>query len=445
MKMKWTKLLLLAMAACAWLLCTGIDAQAQMVSWSEQSYDALVPASSSRTIPAGTVITARNWRKYKDFMPVGMQELWAGKFFWRLPANAEMAVGKTTSTPLPRIYQEDTEKYSSQVKLVKNSNGGYNISGYVAGAPFPHPSGPAAGDEIMYNEYYAYIPYLITTYSKLGFTMDRFGNKYVNEVREVNFKVKHLSDPGKPVNIPGTGNVFLTQNNVIMEPEQSKYINSLQIFHNNPADLPESYVFLPSLRRSIRLTTAARCSPLVGSDYTQDDERSMNLQPPIFQARFLGFKKILVGYPVKGYTNKANYYKPLYFPGPEAVIWQVRPVAVLDIRRVPALRAGYCYGSRMAFIDEQTWQPIWMDLYDSGMHLWKIGPSIYRPMPIPGTNGDVCTGAGGPGDGIYTFWDVQNDHLTLDIQSGGEINQNAGRFDNYVRWGTPGGMDEIMQ
>ena len=76
----------------------------------------------------------------------------------------------------------------------------------------------------------------------------------------------------------------------------------------------------------------------------------------------------------------------------------------------------------MAFIDKETWQPIWMDLYDVGLKLWKIGPSIYKPMPMPGTNGDVATGGGGPGDGKYTFWDVQNNHLTLDIQSGGQIN-----------------------
>jgi hypothetical protein len=441
--MKPTKIFPIAAAALIWLYCSGI-ARAQL-SWNEQSYDSLVSANSSATIPPGTQITAQNWQQYKDFMPIGMQQLWAGKFYWRLPANAVMEVGPTTPTPLPRKYQEDTEKYASQVSLVKNSQGGYDINGYVAGAPFPNPSGPEAGVQIMYNEYYAYIPYLITTYSKLGFTMDKFGNKYVNEVREVNFKVKHLSDPGKVTDMPGAAGTFLTQNNVIMEPEQSKYVNSLQIFHDNPGELPESYVFVPSLRRSIRLTTAARCSPLVGSDYTQDDERSMNLQPPIFQARFLGYKKILVGYPQPGYTDKANYYKPLYFPSPSAVTWQLRTVAVLDIRRVPSMTAGYCYGSRMAYIDKETWQPIWMDLYDSGLLLWKTGPSIYRPMPIPGTNGDVATGAGGPGDGDYIFWDVQNSHLTFDIQSGGLINQNAAAFDDYNRWGSPGGMDEVMQ
>src|SRR5579875_158908 len=436
-------LLLVVTAIC--VLCPAI-AGAQAVPWSEQAYSTLIPSDSARTIPPGTMITMQNWQQYKDFMPVGMQDIWAGKFFWRLPADAQMKVVATTPTPLPKQYQADTEKYANQVSLVKSSYGGYEIKGYVAGAPFPNPSGPLAGIQILYNEYYAYIPYLITTYAKLGFGMDRYGNKYVNEVREVNFKIRHVSDPGKPITIPtNTPNVFLTQNNVIMEPEQSKYVNSLQIFHDDPADLPESYVFVPSLRRSLRLTTAARCSPLVGSDYTQDDERSMNLQPPIFQARFLGYKKILVGYPEPGYIDTANYYPPLYFPSPNAVIWQVRPVAVLDIRRVPSMSAGYCYGTRMAYIDKQTWQPVWMDLYDSGMHLWKIGPSVYRPMPIPGTDGDVSTGAGGPGDGIYTFWDIQNNHLTLDIQNGGEINQDAGRFDNYTRWGTPSGMDEIMQ
>lgn len=442
--MKGRSTFLLIAVALVWLCYAG--SAAAQVPLNEASYNALVSADSAETIPPGTQITMQNWQQYKNFMPDGLQQLFAGKLSWSLPPETVMSVEATTPTPLPKKYQEDTEKYASQVSLSQNSDGGYDIKGYVAGVPFPQPSGPAAGAEVLYNEYYAYIPYLITTYTHLGFSMDRYSNKYVTEVREVNFKLKHLSDPGKPTNIASTGDIFLTQNNVIWEPEQSKYVNALQVFHDNPADLPDSYVFVPSLRRSIRLTTAARCSPLVGSDYTQDDERSMNLQPPIFQAKFLGYKKILVGYPEPGFTNVANYYKPLYFGGPKAVKWQIRPVAVLDLRRVPSKVGGYCYGSRMAFIDKETWQPIWMDLYDVGLKLWKIGPSVYKPMPLPGTNGDVATGGGGPGDGNYTFWDVQNNHLTLDIQSGGQINSDAPKsFDDFSRWGTPAGMQQVMQ
>jgi hypothetical protein len=438
-----SKRVLLIVAALVWASWSG--AAAAPIDWSQQGYENLTSADSPSTIPPGTKITAQNWQQYKNFMPLGMQALWSGQTFWRLPENAVISVGPTTPTPPPKKYQEDTEKYASQVTLEKNPQEGYNIKGYTAGAPFPKPSGPLAGAQILYNEYYAYVPNLITTYSHLGFSMDRYGSKYVTEVREVNFKLKHLSDAGKPTDIPGTADLFVTQNNVIWEPEQSKYVNSLQIFHDDPAQLPDSYVFVPSLRRSIRLTTAARCSPLVGSDYTQDDERSMNLQPPIFQSRFLGYKKVLVGYPLDGFTDINNYYKPLYFPSDRAVVWQPRTVAVLDLRRVPSMAGGYCYGTRMAFIDKETWQPIWMDLYDSSLHLWKTGPSIYKPMPLPGTNGDVATGAGGPGDGEYTFWDVQNNHMTLDIQSDGKINQDAKSFDDFARWGTAAGMQQVMQ
>jgi hypothetical protein len=338
--------------------------------------------------------------------------------------------------------------------LVQNSSGGYDIQNYVAGVPFPDPSGPLAGIEILYNEYYAYIPYLITTYAKLGFTMDGFMNRTVEEVREVNFKVKHLSDPGKPVDIPGVGDAFLTQNNIIWEPEQSKYLNDLQVLNDKPSADPEQFVFLPALRRSLRLSSSARCSPLVGSDYTADDERSMNLQPPIFQARFLGYKKLLIlANPLPAYVDSkarfgqpTSYYLPLFFPKPNVGAWELRSLAVLDVRRVRSMAAGYCYGSRMAYIDKETWQPVWMDLYDPSLKLWKFGSSVYRPMPLPGTRGDVATGAGGSGDGVYTFWDVQNNHLTLDIQSGAQINENAWKsYEDFVRWGTPAGMVQVQQ
>ena len=422
------------------------SAMAGALAWDAASYNQLAPSDTPDTIPPGTTITASNWQTYKKFMPVGLWSLWQGSQFYKLPADAQMVTAPNQSIALPKKYQQDTEKYSSQVSLKPNSFGGLDCKGYTAGLPFPNPSGPNAGMEIVYNEYYAYIPYVITTYAKLGFTMDRFGSKSVSEVREVNFKVKHLSDPGKPINIPSVGDVYITYNNIIWFPEQSKYVNDLVIFYDDPATLGETFVFVPALRRSLRLSSAARCSPLVGSDYTADDERSMSIQPPIFTAKFLGFKKLLVMYPTDAYADKANYYQPLYFASPKAAKWMLRDVAVLDIRRTDQMSRGYCYGSRMAYIDKETWQPIWMDLYDAGLKLWKTGPSMYKPMPLPNTGGDVSTGGGGPGDGMYTFWDQQNEHMTFDIQTDAQINENVpAQYQDFNRWGTPAGMLQVMQ
>jgi len=417
------------------------------VPWDESKYAQLASSDSPDTIAPGTKINMQNWQQYKKFLPVGLWTLFEGQQFYKVPPEVELLVSKYEPIPLPKKYLQDTEKYSQQVSLVTNSYGGYSPKNYVAGVPFPNPSGPNAGIQIVYNEYYAYVPHVITTYAKLGFSMDRFGSKSVSEVREVNFKVKHLSDPGQPVNIPNLGDVFLTYNNIIWVPEQSKYVNDLVIFYDDPATLGETFVFVPALRRSLRLSSAARCAPLVGSDYTADDERSMSIQPPIFQAKFLGYKKILVMYPqLPGYEDKANYYQPVWFASPKAATWQPRTVALVDVRRTEQTARGYCYGSRMAYIDKETWQPIWMDLYDTGLKLWKTGPSMYKPMPLPNTNGDVATGGGGPGDGMYIFWDIQGLHLSFDIQTDALINENVpAQYQDFQRWGTPAGMLQVMQ
>jgi hypothetical protein len=53
-----------------------------------------------------------------------------------------------------------------------------------------------------------------------------------------------------------------------------------------PVDLAkarETYVFVPSLRRSLRLSSSARCSPILGSDFVQDDNvEDADLQWPNF-------------------------------------------------------------------------------------------------------------------------------------------------------------------
>ncbi|HEV3110448.1 MAG TPA: DUF1329 domain-containing protein [Candidatus Binataceae bacterium] len=429
----------------AWFSSSAL-AQVEQVPWDNKSYDQLLPADSPDTIPPGTKINMQNWQNYKKFMPVGLWVMWGGSQFYKLPPETELQVVANQSIPLPKKYLQDTEKYASQVSLVPNSFGGLSPKGYVAGLPFPNPSGPNTGMEIVYNEYYAYVPHVITTYADHGFSMDQFGNKSISEVREVNFKVKHLSDPGQPINIPSLGDVFLTYNNIVMVPEQSKYTNDLVIFYDDPATLGETFVFVPSLRRSLRLSSAARCAPLVGSDYTADDERSMSIQPPIFDAKFLGYKKLLVMYPTAGYTEKANYYQPIWFASPKAAAWMLRTVALVDVRRTEKTRQGYCYGSRMAYIDKETWQPIWMDLYDINLKLWKTGPSMYKPMPLPNTGGDVATGGGGPGDGMYNFWDMQNHHLSFDIQLNALINENVPPlYQDFQRWGTPAGMLQVMQ
>jgi hypothetical protein len=58
-------------------------------------------ATSQDAIPAGTTITNANWKQFGRFMPIGMQTLFAGDHFWKMPKDLQMEVGPTIPIPLP--------------------------------------------------------------------------------------------------------------------------------------------------------------------------------------------------------------------------------------------------------------------------------------------------------------------------------------------------------
>jgi hypothetical protein len=425
----------------------------------QQAFDASVYTSMggpADSIPVGTKITTGNWQQYKRFMSLGLRSLESQQFFWKIPPEASLEVAATVKIGLPRKYREDTEKYHNQVKLVQAGEG-YTLSGYVAGLPFPdiNPSDPQAGVKLIYDNYYNYIPYRV--FSEAGprngngwTSVDRYGNKTWSYVWEVYYKFKHVSDPDVGVNAAQQqGDIFLSQNNVVWQPEQSKYTNDLLIFYDDPARDPEVYVFVPSLRRSLRLSSAARCAPLLGGDYVADDSREgLNIQPPIFQGKLLGEKRVLqiAHADPQGYQDYNQYFSPSTFPKTGVGKWELRDAYIVDIQRVPSLQRGYCYSHRVVFLDKETFEPIDVDLYDANNGFWKGILNIYYPTPLPGSPGDFVTALGGPGNITSTMWDLQNQHITFAIMYGTKINTEVAKqyWDSY-RWGTPGGMLEVMQ
>ncbi|MGH7934360.1 MAG: DUF1329 domain-containing protein, partial [Candidatus Binataceae bacterium] len=106
------------------------------------------------TIPPGTVITMQNWQQYKQFFTEGVQGFFEGKWFWKMPSDLEIHVAATHVYPLPKPFIEANEKYGGQARLVKQSDGRWKLENYVAGFPFPDPSGPNKALEIAANVTY---------------------------------------------------------------------------------------------------------------------------------------------------------------------------------------------------------------------------------------------------------------------------------------------------
>jgi hypothetical protein len=57
-------------------------------------------------------------------------------------------------------------------------------------------------------------------------------------------------------------------------------------------------------------------------------------------------------------TFPTEYDGMLGLPKPSWGDWETRDVDVVDVRRIPQLASGYCYGSRIMYVDKQYYQTL---------------------------------------------------------------------------------------
>jgi hypothetical protein len=375
-----------------------------------------------------------------------------------------MEVGPTIPIPLPTRYLKDTVKYSSQVRLVRTSSGGYVPSGYVAGLPFPHPlegDPELTGQRIFWDAYYRYQP-RVQAAPGYSYTLDRYGNMtQTSEVRSVDSQLAYLSDPDYPHTIPDGVPYYFARFEEQVAPEQGKYSAILDLTPSDPTQLDDLYEYVPTLRRSLRLSQAARCAPVFGSDYLIDDE---NGGPPglpqLFQIRYLGEKKILAlehavpksfdspGTPTQ--LDSHYYYAGgvgvVPFPKPAMGKWELRDTYMLSLKRLPQFAKGYCYYERIMYVDKENYFGAGeLDLYDAVEKLLKTQLVFLYPAPIPASDGDVAELTAGPYTGLLV--NFRNRHVTvlpyLHSCLDGEC-AVAGYLD-ISRYASPEGLMKIMQ
>ncbi len=407
-------------------------------------------ARQKGTIAPGTRITIDNWRQYQQFMPMGMQELFSGRRLWKMPKEVEINVGPTVINPLPKAY---TETDGDAVRVVHLPNGHNDIANYAAGQPFPNPQEPDKGYKLLVDLWFAYAPHLIAGTPANPFRTcveDRFRNISCALLSYVYRQTAYNTDPDVARDEPGAPDVWFTEWTAVEAPEQSKYTAQLTQFFKDRQRPEELYVYIPSFRRSLRLGVPARCTQVVGTDYLQDDARNIGFNGGIalFDARFLGRRKILAltgSYAAAAGDFPRNYYMPVGWPTPSWGRWQVRDVDVIDVRRVPSERAGYCYGSRIIYEDAYNHYALWEDVYDANLRLWKIALVAPRDTAAPPPLGLV------PAAVTSCIWDLQNDHMTTGTTQdkyGHDVSVNSGvpaEYRDFAKYSTPGGLVQIMK
>ncbi len=422
-----------------------------------------VSANSSETIAPGTKINTANWQQYRNFMPISLQAFMSGNYFWKMGTGPEyyLEVAPTLPTPLPTKYLADTEKYAGQAQLVKLPSGSYNVKSYTAGIPFPspNPNDPDIGGKLLYDLYYTYIPSMYWSGYPVAF-VDRFFNATGSVGMQLFFKLSHVSDAGQPITNAQANGIYLSIYDQQITPEQSKYLTAMAIFPDDPNRVPEQYVFLPSLRRSLRLSTTARCSPLQGTDWTNDDQRGgFSGIPNWFVPHFLGEKKML--FVVHGEWNanasdSQNYLKDWVYGGnasgfarPQRQKFELRDVYVLDLVPNPEVKSFYCYSHRVIYLDKQlAYTGDHVDTWDRNEKLWKLqfvfrGPTTAIPEDLNGQKTFVQP-SGGENAVIY---DIQADHASIAWPSSPPtLNSRVPpEYHNISLYALPSGLNQIMK
>jgi hypothetical protein len=290
--------------------------------------------------------------------------------------------------------------------------------------------------------WFPYHPYLLEM-PIISITVDQFHNTSDTVLDTVIWRLNHISDEGKPRAMYAPGYLEADRFEVL-EPQQQKYSTQLYLQPDDPAAVQESYVFAPSMRRSLRLSTSARCAS-AGDSVPDDNGSGFFFQPVNFTARMLGLKRTLAmvhltdagltpdGYMVKGALPG--------WPKPATGKWELRDTYVVDVTPLPAA-GDYCYSHKIGYVDKETYALTWMEMYGKDSELSRVWPVFQVPRQI-GSGEKVLL----PEGFSTTILNFKSSHATVALQDGpANIDDQAPKdLQNAAVAASSSGLVQIMK
>jgi len=321
--------------------------------------------SARADVQPGDVITKANVDKAKDLISPGVE--------WCVKHGMTMKIVPYKKVEWNKAYREATEKYSGQTKLAPD---GRSLVGHVAGMPFPSldPNDPQVALKIMWN--FEYKPYTTDDEDLRNFDADTGPvtdggpmqierHFLLDHLRTLWYNARLIVDP-KPER-PNPDKVRAKSSlHPILEPFDLKGVGETGIRYLDPDRQDDTWLYLPSLRRVRRLSSAQRSDALFGQDTDVDSYGGYAGQIPWFDWKFLGEKEILgsfhsEAFPVKYCDNSGDFIF--------CDTWEKRKAYVVE--GTPKL-PQYAYGKRLIFIDKETYLVAYSDIFDRSLQLWKV-------------------------------------------------------------------------
>lgn len=315
-------------------------------------------------VQPGDIINKTNIDKVKDLVSPGVE--------WCLKHGLVMKIVPYKKIEWNKAFREATEKYGGQTKLAPD---GRSLVGHIAGLPFPNldPNDPQIARKIMWN--FEYKPYVTDDEDLRNFDADTGPvtdepmsverHFLVDHLRTLFYNARVIVDP-KP-EMPNPDQVRAKSSlDPILEPFDLKGVGETGIRYLSPDRQDDTWLYLPSLRRVRRLSSAQRSDALFGQDTDVDSYGGYAGQIPWFDWKYLGEKEIVgsfhsEAFPVKWCEGGGDFIF--------CDTWEKRTAYVIE--GTPKL-PQYAYGKRLLFIDKETYLVAFTDIFDRSLQLWKV-------------------------------------------------------------------------
>ena len=324
----------------------------------------------------GDVLSYDDIEKLRPFLP---EQFWDNRDFF-FYEGMQLEIGPSDYDYTPAVeWMSMTERFKGQSRIGPDDS----LENWKTGWPFLEEEidckgDPTAGTKIMWNfqsgggDGYAHFFYsywdrgeqLPLYYEGTGETV-RLANRFEKKHEENDFDIfrgeKRKYAFGVQVDAPfdARGIMLLSYRYKSSDGPRAEARND------------DTWVYVPTLRRVRRISTAQRTDAISGTDFTMDDLRSFNGIVPQYEWTCLGEARVVAplnttqkGYPYEKDHNFGPY--GLSFANDK---WELRDALII---RMKPKNADHPYHHKDIYLDKQTYTPLYSFAYDQKNELWKI-------------------------------------------------------------------------
>jgi hypothetical protein len=304
-------------------------------------------------------VTAANLAQYRDRLTAGQIALLNAYADYKLVVYPSH---RSASNP-QRIY-DATRAHATTARLTDSGNG---ITGSVVGIPFPI---PANGLEVIWNHLTRYRGVAADRHIAQA-APQRNGSYNLVEFQD-EFLFNYCRDGIAEADLDNTL-IYFKQ--AVVAP--ARLAGTILVVHETMDQVKEprrAWVYNAGRRRVTRAPNVAYDNPGTAADgqRTSDQFDMFNGAPDRYDWRLVGKKEMIVPYnSYRLHSDKVKYaeiLKPLHI-NQDLARYELHRVWVVDATLKPG--TSHLYSRRTFYIDEDSWQALAVDQYDSRGALWR--------------------------------------------------------------------------